>query len=393
MGDFEAKIREIISKAPNETDHWDFKAEWHKNNGELLCDIINFTNTIHHDDCYLVLGISDEDGTVIGVEDDKNRKNRQNLQDFLRTIPFASNSYPLTDVNTLHIQKHEIDVITIFDTDKVPYYLQHTFQKKGSKVPAGLIYSRINDSNTPMDESTSGNQMELLWRKRLHLDQTIQERFRFELSQPKNWSSIIDGEKRTFILNDNPDYVVEIVRDDMEREQYEALSYSQMNSKIGWDSIDLRYRGVLIHSDLVNYLDGARLTVCSPETGAVHHPKSEYGVFGYYYYMPEKWSYTLTNFLFCRQHIEQGSSDNAEYAMEHLREDAVWYNSIQEKMEVEAYFEKHAETKQILQAITPTQDKLDSARRIFGQGAEFIEQQHLISTCINEYILPIVRSK
>lgn len=390
MVDLEAKIREIIKKAPNETDHWDFKAEWHKNNGELLCDIINFTNTIHHDDCYLILGISDEDGTVIGVEGDKNRKNRQKLQDFLRTIPFASNSYPLTDVNTLHLQECEIDVITIFDTNKVPYYLQHTFQKQGSKVPAGLIYSRINDSNTPMNESTSGSQMELLWRKRLHLDQTIQEKFWFELSQPERWSSIRDDEKHTFILNSNPDFVVEIVSD-TEGEKFEALSYSQMNHKIGWDTINLRYRGVLIHSDLVNYLDGARLMVCSPEIGTVEQAKSGHRVLGYYCYVPEKWSYTLTNFLFCRQHIDQGSAEEAEYAMERLREDVVWYNSAQEKTKVELYFKNHAETEKILHAITPTQDKLDSARRIFGQGAEFIEQQHLISTCINEYILPIVR--
>ena len=57
--DEEALIR-IINRAPIENDHWDFKEKWHEDNGELLRDIINFTNTPHHDDCYIILGVDDK---------------------------------------------------------------------------------------------------------------------------------------------------------------------------------------------------------------------------------------------------------------------------------------------------------------------------------------------
>ncbi|PWT49642.1 hypothetical protein DKZ23_00055 [Limosilactobacillus reuteri] len=96
----DALIR-IIKKAPVENDHWDFKGKWHENNGELLRDIINFANTPHHDDCYIILGVNDKNGKIIGVEKDPNRRNKQQLQDYLRRQPFAQNWHPLTNVETL----------------------------------------------------------------------------------------------------------------------------------------------------------------------------------------------------------------------------------------------------------------------------------------------------
>lgn len=55
----------------------------------------------------------------------------------------------------------------------------------------GLIYSRINDSNTPVDESTSDNQLELLWAKRFHLDVSIYDRYKAILMHPEDWEQII----------------------------------------------------------------------------------------------------------------------------------------------------------------------------------------------------------
>lgn len=73
----------IINKAPIENDHWDFKEKWHEDNGELLRDIINFVNTPHHDDCYIILGVNDKNGEIVGIDKDPNRRNKQQLQDYL----------------------------------------------------------------------------------------------------------------------------------------------------------------------------------------------------------------------------------------------------------------------------------------------------------------------
>lgn len=82
----------------------------------------------------------------------------------------------------------KIDVIIIFNENNVPIYLNEDLEgepildkngkfvrnedgtkKRKQKIKQGLIYSRINDSNTPIDSSTNDAQMELLWKKRLGL--------------------------------------------------------------------------------------------------------------------------------------------------------------------------------------------------------------------------------
>ena len=97
-----ALLNEILTKAPNENDHWDFKEEWYSNKGELLRDIMNLVNTVHHDNCYIIIGV-DDSGKMVGVTNDSNVMNRQQLQDFLRSKPFAQNWYPQTDVESFQI--------------------------------------------------------------------------------------------------------------------------------------------------------------------------------------------------------------------------------------------------------------------------------------------------
>ena len=80
-------LTNIIKFAPNENETWDFKEKWHESNGELLRDIINFANTPSHGDSYIIFGISDEDGSVHGVDkNDPNRKNKQQLDNRKRSL-------------------------------------------------------------------------------------------------------------------------------------------------------------------------------------------------------------------------------------------------------------------------------------------------------------------
>ena len=76
-----------------EGDHHDFKEHWyHKGQKpELVKDIFSFVNTVHHDDCLLILGVNDQ-RKVTGVEDDENwRLNQQQLIDFMRKLPISGN--------------------------------------------------------------------------------------------------------------------------------------------------------------------------------------------------------------------------------------------------------------------------------------------------------------
>ena len=53
--------------------------------GDMLIDIICMANNMVNRDAYIIIGIDEENGyELCNVADDTNRKNTQNLTDFLR---------------------------------------------------------------------------------------------------------------------------------------------------------------------------------------------------------------------------------------------------------------------------------------------------------------------
>lgn len=127
----ENELLEILHSSQHETDTYDFKERWENTNSELLKDILSFTNTAHHYDCYLIYGINDGKD-VIGITDtDKNRKNQQNISDFLQSLNFANSSIPKVLVNTLELENKLVDILTIKDSDQVPFYLRADYTNGG----------------------------------------------------------------------------------------------------------------------------------------------------------------------------------------------------------------------------------------------------------------------
>lgn len=295
--DKETLIR-IINKAPIENDHWDFKEEWHEDNGELLRDIMNFVNTPHHDDCYIILGIDDKDGKIVGVEKDPNRKSKQQLQDYLRRQPFAQNWYPLTNVETFKLSRHCIDVITIKNSNNVPIYLSRRVTRKGGPMQPGLIYSRINDSNTPVNESTSDKQMELLWLKRFHLDVSIYDRYKAILMRPEDWEQIITEDNReSYIYLRDPNFAIKVDGPlENKNSHFESFMVSEFNVRVEWFIIRLFYGNNEIYYNYDIPIDDSPAEMIIPD----HNFINVNGVFNgisYHCYVKDELPYILTNFI------------------------------------------------------------------------------------------------
>ena len=220
-----------------------------------------------------------------------------NLQDFLRNKPFAQNFYPLTDVKRYTVysptdgKNVKIDVIIIFNENNVPIYLNEDLEgepildkngkfvrnedgtkKRKQKIKQGLIYSRINDSNTPIDSSTNDAQMELLWKKRLGLDLNIFDRFKHCLKETNNWFYTETEDRPKYIYQMNPDFVVEEAKD--KREEYRAhfVSWTQtlMNVRVDYRCIQLKYRGIVIKEYVATVMDGGSFIACDPKIGRAH---------------------------------------------------------------------------------------------------------------------------
>lgn len=164
-GNLKTKINNLI-KSKTEGDYWDYKQEWHKDTERLLHDILCFANTIHNRDCYLIIGVSD-DGEIIGCKDE-NRVKQASILDLLSNTVFAGDITPEIKVETITIDCKEIDILTVFNSFNVPYYLKKK-SRKHSNIKEGYIYTRVGDKNTPINQNANIQQIEMLWKKRLGL--------------------------------------------------------------------------------------------------------------------------------------------------------------------------------------------------------------------------------
>ncbi|ASZ07108.1 MULTISPECIES: ATP-binding protein [Enterococcus] len=206
-----------------EENEWlDFKQEWHKESVDLLRDIFSFVNTTHKKNSYLIFGIADKTMEILGVNKDTSRKNTQNLIDFLASKKL-SNEIPKVKVETLIIYGKEIDVLTIYDTDQVPIFLTDNYKKKGKQINSGQIFTRIGDTNTPKNKTAEDYMVEKLFKKRLHLDVTIYEKYDYLIRQINDWT-YIDLEKK-LLYNYDPNFYILIVEDEVGEEKIHEGDY------------------------------------------------------------------------------------------------------------------------------------------------------------------------
>lgn len=201
MNILEDEIKKLIATR-REDEWWDFKEYHHEDKGALLHDIICLANNRANRDAYLIFGVQDQTYKIVGIENDHNRKNQQNIVDFLRSKPFVGQIRPRVEVQTITLDFHEIDVFIIKDSTDVPYYLINDYSDKdfaknnhgkSKLVRANYIYTRVIDTNTPIDQNADLRDVEYLWKKRFGLTQTALEQVKVLLKSHDEW--IYGGEE------------------------------------------------------------------------------------------------------------------------------------------------------------------------------------------------------
>jgi len=185
----------LFIKKNSEGENWDFKEKWYNYNADLVKDIICMANNTSEnmEDGYIIIGIRDKSFNIIGVENDPNRKNTEKIVVLLNGINWASEEIPVVEVKTIIIDDKEIDILIIKNTDRTPYYLLQNYEKKIIKdktvVHAGVIYSRVFDSNTSSAECANKNSIEFLWKKRFALLGNDEFKVRKRLEDIESWYS------------------------------------------------------------------------------------------------------------------------------------------------------------------------------------------------------------
>jgi hypothetical protein len=154
-------VQSILSL--RESESLDFKREFHENNAELLHDILCLSNSYCEGDRFLVFGVAN-DGTVYGVENDPNKKTNADLHDFLRQARL--NKIPQIELTVHRVDGHEIMALQIMNSPKKPYFILKDFQVGKVLVRAGVIYTRLGDTNIPVKETAPEDHIELMWKER-----------------------------------------------------------------------------------------------------------------------------------------------------------------------------------------------------------------------------------
>lgn len=273
--------------------YWDFKREWHENKGALLHDIICMANNLCNRDGYIIIGVDEENNyKIANIKADSNRKNTQNLVDFLKDKKFAGGVRPLVYVEHISLYQGEVDVIVIENNHNTPHYLTEPFEG----LRANHIYTRVMDTNTPVDKSADINNVEYLWRKRFHLDDTPLERAEYYLKQPQNWSdSPIEYESNKFYKY-SPEFVLRKEYDET-RTGYEFYLLGQMDPRPHWYTVTLYYHQTALKQFVGASLDGGRCFVIAPNISGISFSELDAWDVNYRYYEKESLDYTLLCFF------------------------------------------------------------------------------------------------
>lgn len=317
--------------------HWDFKKEWYKydNKGkqDLLHDIICMSNNLDSRDAFIIIGVNEDDNyNLRDVSEDNGRKNTQNIVDFLKDKKFAGGLRPTVYVKSYQISGKTIDVIVILNDNNTPYYLTDNFQG----IRANYIYTRIQDTNTPIDRSADIDKVEFLWRKRLGLTQTVLERFEIYLEDYENWNDGPYGEMQKYYKY-FPEFTIEYMSAKDGRDGYEYYLFSQTDSSPHWYDIQFKYYQTLLKELLGVALDGGRYFTPCPEIAGITLDKTKnYNWdFSYRYFTKGTFKYKLNEFFYLQESFSE------EYSRMEFFEVVLLFETENERMEFEKFVRRN----------------------------------------------------
>ena len=329
-------ILDLIEKK-HEGSYWDFKQEYHNNRAKMLHDIICMANNLADCDAYIIFGVTD-DGDIVGIEEDKNRKNQENFITFLRDKSFNGSYRPEVELKVLNLFGHIVDVLIIRKSARTPYYLTKDFMDGKERVNASYIYTRIMDTNTPRDKSADEASIELLWKKRFGLVPVPLKRFERYLRNKSHW---IEREQ-TMYYDESPEFTIEIL-DDTDtyirgrEDNPEFYSYTMMNSSTSYEMIQCKYFTTILYSRQIVYLDSSRYVTPTPFWGFIAYDEYHQESFAYKYFIRGTLDHELHLFLYDKE------SEEARFARRRFLEVVLVYKSEVEMGAFELYIKADAD--------------------------------------------------
>lgn len=267
---------ESLRQLKQEGEYWDFKKCWYGKDKrtDMLHDIICMANNMSNRDSYIIIGIDEEsDYELRDVSSDPNRRSTQDIVTFLRDKKFSGGIRPRVVVESVHINNETIDVLIIKNSNYTPYFLIERFEG----VRENSIYTRVMDTNTPIDKTADINNIEYLWKKRFGLISSVHDRLSAVLSDYGNWR--VDWGNKDYAYNEyTPEF--RIVRVDDYTEGWLPQSAFYAHPCGHFSRLNIMYHDTIIYETGIWAFDQFRKYL--PQ--AKNHYVEEIGNFWYSYY-------------------------------------------------------------------------------------------------------------
>ena len=135
----------------------------------------------------MIFGVDDEDFSLHSIDKDTVRRTQANLAGLFRdnANKFFQSRFSAFYLKEIKIDGTLLDVLVIEDTPHKPYYFVERFEN----ICAHHIYTRVCDTNTPVNDAAQPHEIERMWRERFGLDMPHLERAKLYLSELDSWLS------------------------------------------------------------------------------------------------------------------------------------------------------------------------------------------------------------
>ena len=314
--------------------YWDFKRQWYEDGheGDMLLDIICMANNLVNHDAYIIIGVDEEhDYAPYDISKDSKKRNTQNMVDFLRTKEFAGDYRPVVTVENVEIAEYSLDIIVVHNSMNTPYYLKRRFKDAHQN----NIYVRVQDTNTPKNESADIRYVEQLWKKRFGLNLSPLQRIRGLLTNKNDWEDI-PGNDEVKYYRYAPEYTIGWSFEDSEfRTGYEYYFLNQTDNTPHWGTIQLKYFQTVLYEISGNILDGGRHLSPAPNVSGISF--SQYGGWdiSYRYWEKDSLDYNIHSF-----YLDECSSE-ALWSERRLLENILVFENKEEHKLFKYYVESH----------------------------------------------------
>lgn len=324
-------IVELIN-LKQEGSYWDFKEKWYcKEEGEkqeLLHDIICMANNLENRDGYIIIGIAN-DYNIVGVGE-QDGYNTQNLVDILKDKKFAGDIRPIVCVESLTIEEKRVDIIVIVNSYNTPFYLSSRF--KG--IQANNIYTRIQDTNTPIDSSADIDKVEQLWKKRFRLLMTPLERVQYYLQQSNDWYDVpIEYGPSKEYYKYFPEFTIQY-KHDKSRSGPHFYLLNQSDTTPYWYDISIYYHQTLLYMCSGIGLDGCGYLTSVPHFDDLEVDNVDEKIY-LYYFIENSLRYSINTFFYNKK----------KQAREYVRNKFLECVIIFESKKIKEDFKKFAKSK------------------------------------------------